>query len=173
MRKKYFRSKEGAKQSLYLALASIQSWPRIRWLIAITSAFLVFLVIALPTAIIPNPVFGREIDVTWWSIPILSLNSVFSGLLLATYTRVNPIITEEKSLKLGGAATFLTFFAVGCPVCNKLVLIALGYSGAITYFAPIQPILGLISLALLIYVFFKRVLNEGSCKISPRVKAPQ
>lgn len=151
--------------TLKTSLQSLRSWPAVRWLVVLTSSALLFLVIALPTALIPNPVFGREIDVTWWSIPVLLLTSIFSGLLLATYIRVDPIITEEKSLKLGGAATFLTYFAVGCPVCNKLVLVALGYSGSITYFAPIQPILGLISLALLIYVFFKRVLNEGSCKI--------
>lgn len=165
MRVNIFKHQDSVFKNLPTALASLQSWPPIRWLVAIASACLIFLVIALPTAIIPNPIFGREIEVTWWSIPVLVLTSAFTGLLLATYIRVNPMITEEKSLKLGGAATFLTFFAVGCPVCNKVVLIALGYSGAISYFAPIQPILGLISLLLIIYVFFKRVLNEGSCKI--------
>ena len=45
---------------------------------------------------------------------------------------------------MGGA---LTFFAVGCPVCNKLVVLALGFSGALTYFAPLQPALGIAALA--------------------------
>ena len=37
----------------------------------------------------------------------------------------------------------MAWFAVGCPVCNKIALVAFGYSGAITYFAPIQPFLAL------------------------------
>ena len=43
----------------------------------------------------------------------------------------------------------LTFFAVGCPICNKVVVIALGTSGALAWFAPIQPYLGVVALGLL------------------------
>ena len=42
-------------------------------------------------------------------------------------------------------------FAISCPVCNKLVVLALGTSGALTYFAPIQPLLGFLSVGLLLY----------------------
>ena len=42
----------------------------------------------------------------------------------------------------------LAWFAVGCPVCNKLALLALGYSGAITWFTPVQPFLALGALIL-------------------------
>ena len=51
-----------------------------------------------------------------------------------------------SGLTIGGLATF---FAVGCPVCNKLVLLALGTSGALNMFAPIQPIIGVGSLVIL------------------------
>jgi hypothetical protein len=56
-----------------------------------------------------------------------------------------------------------------CPICNKLVVLALGVSGALSYFAPIQPVLGLASVALLIYALLLRfrALN-GSCSVSPR-----
>ncbi len=37
-------------------------------------------------------------------------------------------------------------FAIGCPVCNKLVVLALGFSGALAYFEPIQPALALAGL---------------------------
>ncbi len=36
---------------------------------------------------------------------------------------------------LGGG--LLWVFAIGCPICNKLAVIALGVSGALAYFAPI------------------------------------
>jgi hypothetical protein len=45
----------------------------------------------------------------------------------------------------------LSVLAIGCPVCNKLVVLALGVGGALTYFAPVQPILGFLSVGLLAY----------------------
>ncbi len=45
----------------------------------------------------------------------------------------------------------LSVLAIGCPVCNKLVVLALGAGGALTHFAPVQPILGFLSLGLLAY----------------------
>jgi hypothetical protein len=64
----------------------------------------------------------------------------------------------------------VTFFAVGCPVCNKLVLVAFGYSGALKYFGPVQPYLAVGAIALLAWAFVGRVRREKSCKI-PRAKA--
>jgi hypothetical protein len=43
----------------------------------------------------------------------------------------------------------LTTFAVGCPICNELVVGLIGVSGALSYWAPIQPALGVLSVALL------------------------
>lgn len=56
-------------------------------------------------------------------------------------------------------------FAVGCPVCNKLVVLALGLGGAMTYFAPVQPFLGLISTGLLLYGLRLRLSVMRSCPI--------
>ena len=144
---------------------SLRSWPKARWFAASITAFLTFIVIGIPTAVIPNSVFGREVEVTAWSVPVLALTSLLSGLLLATYISAAPTSDDKKSARFGGAGAALSYFAVGCPVCNKLALVALGYSGAIKYFAPIQPVLGFLSIALLFYVFRKRVLNEGTCSI--------
>jgi hypothetical protein len=47
-------------------------------------------------------------------------------------------------------ASFGAFLAIGCPVCNKVALLLLGTSGALSVWAPIQPILGAISLGLLL-----------------------
>jgi hypothetical protein len=63
------------------------------------------------------------------------------------------------------AGTLLSFLAVGCPVCNKIALIALGYTGAIKYFAPIQPFLALFGIAILIYALSQRLKGEINCKI--------
>ena len=65
---------------------------------------------------------------TWWSWPTLLLSAVLSGLLVATYVAVpdGAFPARARSGRLGTVGAFATFFAVGCPVCNKLALIALG-----------------------------------------------
>jgi hypothetical protein len=75
------------------------------------------------------------------------------GLLAATYVRPvrhateHPNIEQEASrATIGGVAAFL---AIGCPICNKVVVATLGVSGAMTVFAPLQPVIGASSVALL------------------------
>ena len=48
-----------------------------------------------------------------------------------------------------GAGGVMSFFAAGCPVCNKLVVLAIGTTGAVDYFRPLQPMLGAASIVLL------------------------
>jgi hypothetical protein len=86
-------------------------------------------------------------------------------MLFATYIKNDSNLPEESSLKIGTAGTLLSFLAVGCPVCNKIALIALGYTGAIKYFAPIQPFLALFGIAILIYALSQRLKGEINCKI--------
>lgn len=62
-------------------------------------------------------------------------------------------IAAERARRVG---SLLSFLAVGCPVCNKLMVLALGASGAITYFQPAQPWIGALSVALLAYGIWAR-----------------
>jgi len=131
------------------------------------------LMVALPTAVIPNPVFGREIGVTWWSYPVVIITAILGGLLIATYVRPRGASTDpadeademDRASKLGMAGAVVSFFAVGCPVCNKLVLLALGTSGAITWFAPIQGYLALASVALMAVALRARLRGEIACAL--------
>ena len=130
-----------------------------------TVGLLTYFVIALPTAVIKNPIFGREIAVTDWSNTVIVITSLLTGLLTATYVKNEFSDDNPKQLKVGSAGALLSFFAVGCPVCNKIALIALGYSGAIQYFAPIQPYLALAGIALLMFSLRMRLNNEYSCSL--------
>mgnify|MGYP007086129439 FL=1 len=132
---------------------------------AVSVAVLTYFVIALPTAVVDNPVFGREIGVTSWSVTVIVISSILTGLLTATYVKNDFSDENPRQLKIGGAGALLSYFAVGCPVCNKLALIALGYSGAIQYFAPIQPYLAVAGIALLAYSLRMRLNNEYSCSL--------
>ena len=63
------------------------------------------------------------------------------------------------------AGGILTWFAVGCPVCNKLALLALGYSGAITWFAPVQPYLAAIALLTTAAALVVRLRGQVLCLV--------
>lgn len=141
------------------------TWSVKRWIVAVTVGLLTYFVIALPTAVVKNPIFGREIPVTDWSITVIVITSVLTGLLTATYVKNEFSDDNPKQLKVGSAGALLSFFAVGCPVCNKIALVALGYSGAIQYFAPIQPYLALVGIALLMFSLRMRLNNEYSCSL--------
>ncbi len=121
----------------------MRSWGARRWSAAAGGAAVTALAIGLPTDVIPNPVFGRPVPVTWWSVPVLIMTSVLAGLLLGTYVRDADATPAEldRPGRAAGIGGLLTFFAVGCPVCNKLVLVALGTTGAMELFAPLQPLL--------------------------------
>ena len=115
-------------------------------------------------AIIPNPVFGRQVPVEPFAIAIWLMSAPLMGLLGATYTAPGPIVPAEPDpfllaastaagggdgTTLGAVASLGAFLAIGCPVCNKIALVLLGTSGAMTVFAPLQPVIGAVSLILL------------------------
>jgi hypothetical protein len=122
------------------------------------------LAFGLVTAIIPNPVFARQIPPEPFAIWTWVLSAPLMGLVLATYTVPAPstpiilvslqpgeaAVAERRSTTLGSLAGLGAFLAIGCPVCNKIALVLLGASGAMSVYAPLQPLIGAASLALLI-----------------------
>jgi len=146
-------------------LTIFRAWSVRRWITATVSAIVTGLVISIPTAVLENSVFGREIAVTSWSVPVIVITSILSGLLFATYIKNDSANTEDTSLKIGTAGAFFSFLAVGCPVCNKIALVALGYSGAMNYFAPVQPFLAFAGVAILTYALIMRLNGEVKCQV--------
>ncbi|MEV5693021.1 cytochrome c biogenesis CcdA family protein [Micromonospora globbae] len=143
------------------------TWPARRWIAAVAGAVGTAVVIAVPTDLIDTRYFSRDMAVTWWAWPVLLVTAALSGLLLATYvapvagTGDQPVGRRESRTGVTGAT--LSLFAVGCPVCNKLVLIALGYSGAMSWFAPAQPVLAVASIVLLAWALRRRLAGERVC----------
>lgn len=123
------------------------------WIVATLGAAVSLVLLGLVSAIIPNPVFARTIPPDGPAIAVWVASAPLMGLLLATSLsppRSASVVPGRdytgSGLTLGSLATF---FAIGCPVCNKIVLLALGTIGALTVFAPIQPLIGIGSLVLL------------------------
>jgi hypothetical protein len=153
----------------------MRRWTMRRWGAAAVASVLSALLLGIPTELIPNPVFARKIEAPLWTYPSLAITAVLAGLLLATYVRNEPRASGARLVELDEASPdearrvtmggLLSFFAIGCPTCNKLVLIALGSSGAITWFEPVQPLLALAGIAILVWALRRRLANDVSCAL--------
>lgn len=146
-----------------------------RWSAAAVATTGSLLLLGIPTAMIPNPVFARKIEAPLWTYPSLVITALLAGLLLATYVRATGRAVSASGARLDDASPeetrsftvggLLAFFAIGCPTCNKLVLIALGSSGAITWFEPVQPFLALAGIGVLVWALQRRLTGEVACRV--------
>lgn len=84
--------------------------------------------------------------------------------LVSTFVR-RPATASPGSGRAGLLANGGSVLAVGCPVCNKLVVAAVGISGALNVWAPIQPVIAAASLALLGWALWRRVATLRSCPV--------
>lgn len=118
----------------------------------------VFLFLALPTDLLPNPIFGREVPIRWWEYPVVAATVI---LTFAWFAIQAPLMMKQNNGRLLGGVT-LALFAVACPVCNKIVLLLLGTAGAMGFWAPIQPYIGVFSVLALALALYLRVRTARS-----------
>jgi len=158
---------ESTPAQLRIAVASVLTWPPRRWIVAVLAAAVAALAIGVPTGIVRTSFYTRMTSVTWWDYPVWAVTAVLVGLTAATYVRVGTARTAgpDGSRRTIGAA-LLASFAVGCPVCNKLVVALIGVSGALSYWAPLQPVLGVLSIVLLLAGLAIRLRTQVTC-LSP------
>ncbi|CAL8974713.1 hypothetical protein CELL_01867 [Cellulomonas sp. T2.31MG-18] len=179
------------RRTLRAAALALRGWtPRQAGAaVLLTLAFAVLL--GVPTVLIPNPVFGREVPPQTWSYVTWVLSSALAGMLAATYVRPAPILESgapvtptqddatsaevaagpaatDRPSRWGLAGGALTWFAVGCPVCNKIALLALGYAGTMRWFAPAQPVLAVVAVAMTAGALVVRLRGQVLCRAYPR-----
>lgn len=176
-------------QRLRPATQALRLWGPRQWGVAVLAGLATALVLGLATVLVPNDVFSREIPPVWWNYPVWIATSALTGVLVASY--VSPVAGgtplpgdddvaaatvaravesgERRSARLGAVGAFAAWFAVGCPVCNKIALLALGYSGALTWFAPVQPYLAGAALLMTAGALVVRLRGQVFCP-SPAVR---
>jgi hypothetical protein len=149
-----------------------RSFGRRFWAAAFLGTVGSLLLLGLPTALIPNPVFGRQIAAEPWAYLVWLVSAPLAGLVFATYAAPVPggvgaaAATEGSSGTLASLAGLGVFLAVGCPICNKVALVLLGTSGALTVFGPLQPVLAVASLGALAVTLWWRLRTRGrACAI--------
>lgn len=129
------------------------TWPR-----AVGIAAIAALVIAIPADLIDTPIFGRPVDVRAIDWVILAVSASLIGLIFAIRApgadADADVEAQETSTVWGG---FVSFLAVGCPVCNQAVVALVGTSGALTWWAPVQPLVGLAAVGLLVHTLRRRL----------------
>ena len=109
---------------------------------------LIFLVVfGTLTVLIPNTFFARMTSIHYYDYIFLVLTSLLAGVSVALWQYSKSVGVKSASCTLGG--TIGGVFSFGCAICNKLLILLLGLSGVMTYFMPLQPILGVVSIGLL------------------------
>ena len=133
------------------------------WFMTTLAAATGLAAIGLTTAIFENWFFVRMTPVRAQDYVIWILSSALMGLIVGSYFVASSTSGDGKILSGG----LLSVLAVGCPTCNKLVVLLLGTTGALTFFAPIQLYIGVASVLLLGWTLLLRAeALSGTCSVS-------
>lgn len=122
------------------------------WIAAVLGTLGSAVVLGVPSAVIPTPFFTRMTPTEPVNLVVWLVSAPLAGLLVATYVARVAAFPDAHAdagagkVTVGGIGAFL---AIGCPICNKIVVAVLGVSGALNVFAPLQPLIGAVSIALL------------------------
>ena len=135
--------------------------------VGITTALIIFLAFGIITVLISNAFFIRMTPIHWYDYAFLISTSLLSGAYagLWHYKKNSNISANNKCTYTAAGGVVTGLFSFGCAICNKLLVFLLGVSGVITYFMPIQPILGVLSIGLLsfaVYTLYKSLQNSTS-----------
>jgi hypothetical protein len=125
------------------------------WLRALPIAALAALAIAIPSDLIENPIFGRPVEPRSVDYVILAVTAALIGLVMAIRPPTSDDTERQEARTMIGG--FVSFLAVGCPVCNQLVVALVGTSGALSWWAPVQPVVGLVAVGVLLYTLRMRL----------------
>lgn len=118
-------------------------------------ALIAAVVISIPADLLDNPIFARPVPPRLIDYVILAITSALIGLILAIRPPVSDETEKQETRTLFGG--FVSFLAVGCPVCNQIVVAALGTSGALSWWAPVQPVVGAAAIGLLLWTLRLRL----------------
>lgn len=128
-------------------------------LISIGTAILSYMIFGTVTAVIPSRFFTRMTPFGLWE----QISLIVTSLLLGAYFGLAYYGKSSGKDKVcattataGGILGFLTF---GCSICNKILVFFLGVAGVFTYFEPIRPFLGIVSILFLGFAIYKKAEN--------------
>ncbi len=138
-------------------VSALRSLPPRTWVRAVPYALIAALFIGIPSDIIDTPIFGRPVELRSIDYVIWIISSALIGLTFAIRLPNRLREAEEKNDVRTAWGGFASFLAVGCPVCNQFVVAAIGTSGALTWWAPVQPIFGVLAIGFVLWALRTRL----------------
>ena len=145
----------------WVGFRTFRRWTPGQWLVATVVTALAAVATGIPTGVVQTSLYRRMTPVTWWDYPLWAASAILVGLVAATYLQTRRVGNRVEGRLIGGGV--LATFAIGCPTCNKIVVALIGTSGALDYWAPLQPLVGLGSVAMLGVALVVRLRGEQAC----------
>ena len=127
-----------------------------RYLKAVTISAGAFVLFGIVTGLIPNPLYIRQVPRTPLDYLFLTTTAAFLGVYI--FQRTNNQRNDEKTATAGTVVGFLAF---GCPICNAFLLALFSSSALMTYFDPLRPLLGIVSVVFFAGLLYSR--SQNSC----------
>lgn len=127
----------------------MMSLPQPRLLRSVGVSAVVFVLFGAVTGLLPNPIYVRMVDRTPADYLFLVATAAFAGAFI--YQR--SLAEEPIGDRFAAGGIVGGFLAFGCPICNAVLLALFSSSALMTYFEPLRPILGVVSV-----VFFAGLL---------------
>jgi uncharacterized membrane protein len=140
-------------------LTGLRVLPPTTYLRALPYALIAALAIGIPSDLIDTPLFGRPVDTRPIDYVIWAITSALIGLVFAIRLPASHHEEQERNDTRTMWSGFVSFLAVGCPVCNQLVVALVGTGGALSWWAPVQPIVGAAAIAVVLWALRTRVLT--------------
>lgn len=103
-----------------------------------------FLLFGAVTGLLPNPVYVRMVERTLADYVFLVATAAFAAAFVYQRSLAEDSTTDRVAV--GGIIS--GFLAFGCPICNAVLLALFSSSALMTYFDPIRPVLGIVSINL-------------------------
>jgi hypothetical protein len=130
---------------------------------AVLAATALAVAVGIPTGLLPTPLYARMTPVLWWNYPVWVVSAVLGGVTVATYIRRPGYSTARNGLAAASTGGLVAAFAVGCPLCNKLAVAAVGASGVMSVWAPAQPVMGAFAVLGLGWALRRRLTSAYAC----------
>lgn len=138
-------------------LTSLRALSPVTYLRAVPYALIAAVFIGVPSDLIDTPIFGRPVEIRSIDYVIWAITSALIGLVFAIRLPTSHAEEQERNDMRTVWGGFVSFLAVGCPVCNQLVVALLGSSGALSWWAPAQPFVGVAAIGLVLWALHTRL----------------
>jgi len=100
-----------------------------------------FLLFGVVTGLVPNPVYVRMVERT----PADYLFLVATATFAAVFVHQRSLSDDPIGDRYAAGGIVGGFLAFGCPICNAVLLALFSSSALMTYFDPLRPVLGTVT----------------------------